>query len=84
MFTIYRGMDSVAQILPRIEMYKAFQKGLLKLPLSSEKLITDDCDRFYQWINGKYDILISGSDAVWNYSKRGLPNPYFLPDDSDS
>lgn len=84
MFTIYRGMDSVAQILPRIEMYRAFQKGLLKLPLSSEKLITDDCDRFYQWINGKYDILISGSDAVWNYSKRGLPNPYFLHGASDS
>ena len=29
-------------------------------------------------INGKYDILISGSDAVWNFSKRGIPNPYFL------
>lgn len=78
MFTIYRGMDSILQIIPRIKMYRAFQNGLHKLPLSSEKLVTDDCNRFFRWIEGKYDILISGSDAVWNYSKRGLPNPYFL------
>ena len=78
LFTIYRGMDSVTQLIPRIEMYKAFQRGVSELPLSKDRLVTDDCDRFFQWINGKYDVLISGSDAVWNYSKRGLPNPYFL------
>lgn len=80
MFTVYRGMDSITQILPRIKMYRAFQRGVADLPLSSERLITDDCDRFFRWINGRYDIVIAGSDAVWNYSKRGLPNPYFLHD----
>jgi hypothetical protein len=83
MFTVYRGMDSITQILPRIKMYRAFQRGVADLPLSSERLITDDCDRFFRWINGRYDIVIAGSDAVWNYSKRGLPNPYFLHDVSE-
>ena len=80
MFTVYRGMDSITQIVPRIEMYRAFRRGMDALPLSSDRLVTDDCKRFFRWINGRYDILISGSDAVWNYSKRGLPNPYFLHD----
>lgn len=78
LFTVYRGKDSAVHLLPRIEMYRAFQRGLSELPLSRNKLITDDCNRFFKWIRGKYDILVSGSDAVWNYSKRGLPNPYFL------
>ena len=25
-----------------------------------------------------YDIIIVGSDAVWNWVKRGFPNPYIL------
>ena len=83
MFTVYRGMDSLTQIASRIKMYRAFQRGVAELPLSSDRLITDDCNRFFRWINGRYDILISGSDAVWNYSKRGLPNPYFLHDISE-
>lgn len=83
LFTVYRGMDSVTQLISRFEMYKAFQRGVSELPLSKDRLVTDDCDRFFRWINGKYDILISGSDAVWNYGKRGLPNPYFLHDISD-
>lgn len=78
LFTVYRGWDSITQIIPRLEMYRAFQRGVAELPLSEGRLITDNCERFFRWINGKYDILITGSDAVWNYSKRGLPNPYFL------
>lgn len=78
LFTVYRGRNSAAHLLSRIEMYKAFQRGLKELPLSPGKLITDDCGRFFRWIKGRYDVLISGSDAVWNYNKRGLPNPYFL------
>lgn len=78
LFTVYRGKDSVAHLLSRVEMYRAFQRGLKELPLSPSKLVTGDCNRFFRWVQGRYDILISGSDAVWNYSKRGLPNPYFL------
>ena len=41
---------------------------------------TDDVEKFRKWLGNSYDVIIVGSDAVWNYSKRGLPNPYFLDD----
>ena len=78
LFTLYRGKSSATHILSRIEMYRAFQRGQRELPLSDGKLISDDCNRFFRWLGDKYDVVVSGSDAVWNYGKRGLPNPYFL------
>lgn len=78
LFTLYRGKSSAMHLLSRIEMYRAFQRGLKELPLSRNKLVTDNCEHFFKWIRNKYDILVAGSDAVWNYSKRGLPNPYFI------
>lgn len=78
MITIYRGKESVFHLKSRFLMYEAFQKGLEELPLSEKKIITDDCAKVENYLQNKYDILISGSDAVWNFSKRGIPNPYFL------
>lgn len=78
LFTVYRGKDSAIHLMSRIKMYQAFQRGLKELPLSPSKLITDDDQSFFRWVQDRYDVLISGSDAVWNYSKRGIPNPYFL------
>lgn len=84
LITLYRGKESFPYVFDRIMMYKAFQKGLRDLPLTEEKLITDNYDTFNKWLNGRFDILITGSDAVWNYSKRGLPNPYFLSGDKEA
>lgn len=80
MFTLYRGRDSVMQLGSRVKMYNAFRRGWKQMPLSESKLVSDDIQRFNRWIARRYDIIISGSDAIWNYSKRGLPNPYFLKD----
>lgn len=77
MITLYRGKDSILHLIERIQMYFAFQRGLKELPLSDEKVLTDKNDIVEQWLKDRYDILVIGSDAVWNYSKRGLPNPYF-------
>lgn len=77
MITLYRGKDSILHLRERVEMYKAFQRGLQALPLSSERLCTDAPQRVERWLAGRYDVIIVGSDAVWNYNKRGLPNPYF-------
>ena len=80
LFTIYRGKDSIIKIKDRINMYKAFSRGFEKLALSENKLVSDSIDDFKKYINNRYDVIIVGSDAVWNYEKRGLPNPYFLTD----
>lgn len=59
--------------------YEAFQNDLKLLPLSKEPLITDDYQKVLDYINGHYDIVIVGSDAVWAYNKGlGLKNPYWL------
>lgn len=78
LFTIYRGKKGMFRIGDRITMYSAFKKGINSLPLSKEKLVTDDAQKFFNYVNNKYDAIVVGSDAVWNYEKRGFPNPYFL------
>lgn len=60
-------------------MRKRFQEDLKLLPLSEKTLITDDYNEVLRYINGRYDIVIVGSDAVWAYNKGlGLKNPYWL------
>ena len=48
--------------------------------LKGECFISDDLDQFSEWIQGQYDIVIVGSDEVWNMRGfRGFPTPYWLP-----
>lgn len=81
LFTLYRGKNGMFRIFDRVTMYKAFLRGIERLPLSEKKLVTDDVEKFFDYIEGKYDTIVVGSDAVWNYERRGLPNPYFLMND---
>ena len=60
---------------------KVFQKTVEQLPLSSKFIYSDNTDLLFDYINNEFDIVIVGSDAVWNYTVRGFPNPYFLSDD---
>ena len=76
--TLYRGRDGILKLGDRVAMYRAFQREMKRLPLTGTYLATDRCETFWQWLGDEYDILVTGSDAVWNYRKRGLPNPYFL------
>ncbi len=62
----------------KIKRKKAFRRALRFLPLSPEQIIDDGCDRVFDYIRGRYDLVVTGSDAVWNWIKRGFPNPYLL------
>ena len=62
------------------QRYEAFRQVLNTLPLSSRQLVGDSCEEVMQWLNEEYDVVIVGSDAVWNWIIRGFPNPYFLKD----
>lgn len=57
-----------------------FKNAVSKLPLSSNSIFDDGDDAIVNYINSHYDILVVGSDAVWNYIIRGFPNTYF-PDE---
>ncbi len=60
---------------------KIFNDCQYKLPLSKVLISSDDTQELNQYINQNYDILVVGSDAVWNYVLRGFPNAYFPGDD---
>lgn len=56
---------------------KIFDNSINILPLSGKKIISDSTNELVDYINSRYQILIVGSDAVWNYVTRGFPNAYF-------
>lgn len=51
------------------------------LSLSEYKLISDDYEELFKKIKDRYDVVIVGSDAVWNWNGKGFPNAYFLGGD---
>ena len=62
-----------------LKKYEKFQQDLKLLPLSPEKIITNNYDDVLKYIQNRYDVVIVGSDAVWAYTKSlGLKNPYWL------
>lgn len=58
--------------------FDAFQKSLSCLNLSEDFICTDDCESFRRRIQGKYDIIVVGSDCVWEWTILGIPSPYYL------
>lgn len=50
------------------------------LPLSNRRIISDDIEDITHFLNENYDVIVVGSDAVWNWISRGFPNVYFLKD----
>lgn len=60
------------------EKNRVFGEAIKNLPLSSKKIYSDDTRELFDYINNNYDVVVVGSDAVWNYVNRGFPNPYFL------
>ncbi len=61
------------------EQYKKFKQALNALVLSEKKLCNDvNTKSVLAQYQDDYDIFIVGSDAVWNWIKRGFPNPYLM------
>lgn len=60
------------------ERKQAFDHVADMLPLSERSIFADDTAELFRYINDTYDVVIAGSDAIWNYVTRGFPNPYFL------
>ncbi len=64
----------------RNEMFKSELQRDLRV--KGTTLISDDINTFREWIYGRYDIVIAGSDEIWKIDGfRGFPNPYWLPGD---
>lgn len=58
---------------------KLFEESLKEQILSEYYFSTDSLNEFNEYIRGKYDAVIVGSDEVWKTNGfRGFPNPYWL------
>lgn len=51
-----------------------------KIPLSSECFFSDQSSDFKNYVDNKYDLIIVGSDAVWNDYQTNCPFIYYLED----
>lgn len=55
-----------------------FRKFAAVLPISKYRIISDNAEKILKIINGKYDAVIVGSDAIFNWNLRKFPVPYYL------
>lgn len=63
----------------QLRRYRKFRAAWKTLPLSDRYFIFDrEDDEFFRYVSERYDGVIVGSDAVWNWLWRGFPNPYLL------
>lgn len=64
----------------RKRMRMAFEADLGHVKLSDEKISTDNLKKATKWLNGRYDVIIVGSDCVWEFNNYPFPNIYYLHD----
>lgn len=58
--------------------YNAFLRSMKILPLSRTQYRQNDPEQFRQAVKGEYDLIIVGSDCVWEWTTIPLPSPYYL------
>lgn len=62
---------------------KIFKYALNYLPLTDFSIVSDDCDELYELIKKEFDVVIVGSDCVWQYVGYPFPNAYLLNFDGE-
>ena len=65
----------------RCKIHQVFEKARLSpvMRLSRESLRSDSINDFIKFVQGKYDVIIAGSDEIWKLDGfRGYPTPYWL------
>ena len=55
----------------------SIRSGIRYLTLSSD-CVVGEAQEFVNCFGNKYDIIVVGSDAVWNDKQVGNPNPFYL------
>lgn len=69
----------VQGFIKEIVKVKVFNSSLRYLPISKNRMFPHDLGELYQFINSNYDMLIIGSDAVFNWNQTGFPTA-FIPE----
>ena len=63
-----------------IKRYRMFNRLQAMLPLTEGAVDSGDMDEFARYVQGKFDVIITGSDEVWRTAGgfRDTPNIYWL------
>ena len=69
------GLGAARDELVRNRRMKSFAKSL---PRSRQRITTDSAKKLFSKIKGKYDLIIVGSDAIFNWRTRVFPTAFFL------
>lgn len=84
-WSIKRKILHFREYLFTMKVYKAFERADWKTGKARKSegfLVSDNQSEFKDFVNKKYDVIVAGSDEIWNTkSFRGFPTPYWLPDD---
>ena len=64
--------------LTEIKKISVFKNALNCLSLSKQYICTDDLNKLYSFIDANYNLLVIGSDAVFNWNQNGYPTA-FIP-----
>lgn len=59
------------------KLYQGFDDDIENIPLSHNRFVSDDYTELFETIDKEYDILVIGSDAVWEYKTYPFPNAYY-------
>ena len=70
------GLKGGFSELKRISVFKSMQKYL---SLSPKSFCMKNLNKLYSYIDDRYDMLIIGSDAVFNWNQTNFPTA-FIPD----
>ena len=72
----HHGIKGGLSELKRVSIFKSMQKYL---PLSPQSFCTKNLNKLFSYIDKRYDMLIIGSDAVFNWNQTKFPTA-FIPD----
>lgn len=72
----HHGIKGGISELKRVSVFRSMQKYL---SLSPKSFCTKDLNKLYAYIDERYDVLIIGSDAVFNWNQTEFPTA-FIPD----
>lgn len=70
--------SGISGAITEICKIKVFKRALDYLTLSDEFICTNDLKKLFLYIDSHYDMLIIGSDAVFNWNQNGYPTA-FIP-----
>lgn len=66
----------VSAFFKSIGKLRVFRRSLKYLSLSEKKLIGTDLDELFSYIDNTYDMLVIGSDAIFNWNQTEYPTAY--------